>query len=342
MKMRPNHLLFVGIIAMLAVAIPSPSLTQTAKSQLPKEITFATAREGTVYYTMTVGMANIINKYTPMKANVQPIGFIRQWGPSMQKGDVQLSMQGLMGSYAYHYGALYWKDQPSHKWLQQLTSGHGGKYGFFVRADSNIRKIPDLVGKKFYVLLPAVPLLWYAADGIFEYYGIRHEDVHELTVTSWAEAVQEVIDGRADAVITSLGAGFPRIQRAGGCRVLPITKEAGDYLHKKYPFYSRVIVPAGYMGLPKDTSLVVDPVILLTHRDVPADVTYTVLKALYDHHAEFSAVHAEAKEWSLHNATKAHLIPYHSGAMRYLKEKGLWTNELDQFQKEALAKELKK
>ena len=342
MKKQANHLLFVVIIAMLALVKPSAGFTQTAKSQLPKEITFGTAREGTVYFTMTVGMANIMTKYTPMKVNVQPIGFIRQWGPSMEKGDVHLALQGLMGSFAYHYGALYWKDLPAHTWLQQLTSGHGGNYGFFVRADSKIHTIPDLVGKKFYCLLPAVPLLWYAADGIFEYYGIRHEDVKELKVTSWAEAVQEVVDGRADCVITTLGAAFPKIQRAGGCRVLPITKEAGDYLHKKYPSFGRTIVPAGYMGLPEDTALITDPVVLLTHRDVPEEVTYTVLKALYDHHDEFVPVHVEAKKWTLDNAVKAQLIPYHSGAIKYLKEKGLWTKELEQFQQDALAKNLKK
>lgn len=319
---------------------PSPAPAPPPAPQLPKEITFTTALEGTVYYTLTVGMADIINKNTPMKCIVQPIGFIMQWGPSMEKGDVHLSMQSTSGSYAYHYGALWWKDKPSYLWLQQLTSGNEGKYAFHVRADSKIKTIPDLVGKKLYCNLPAVPMIMAFVDGVFEYYGIKHEDVQELVVTDWAEAVQEVIDRRADCVITTVGAAYPKIKQAGGCRILPVSKEAAEHTSKKYPFYSYSIAPVGYLGLTEDALVLTDPVILLTHKAVPAEVTYTVLKALYDNYDKFAPVHAEAKDWTLDRAARNQCIPYHSGAIKYLKEKGLWTPKLEQFQKDVLAKDL--
>jgi hypothetical protein len=177
-------------------------------------------------------------------------------------------------------------------------------------------------------------------DGLFEYYGIQHKDVKELVITDFNEAVAEVIDGRADCVITAIGAAYPKIKQAGGCRILPISKEAALYQNKKYPFHSHDIVPAGYLGLPQETLVMTDPQILLTHRDVPEEVTYRVLRALYDHQKELAEIHADGKDWTLERANKFRSIPYHSGAIRFLKEKGLWTAELEQFQKQALARDL--
>lgn len=342
MKKRAKHLLSVAIVAMVFVLLLVGFTPVTPASQLPSEITFATAREGTVSYIMAVGKSKIITQYTPMKCIVQPIGFLMQWGPSMAKGDVQISHQSCSGSYAYHYGALWWKDKPSHTWLQQLTSGSDLKYGFHVRADSDIHTIRDLIGKKLYCYFPAVPAMMPFVEAIFEYYGVKPGQVKQLTITNFAESVQEVIDRRADCVITAVGAAFPKIQRAGGCRILPISKEAAEYENKKNPFHSHRIEPAGYLGFPKATLLLTDPQMLLTHKNVPEEVTYTVLKALYDHYEELKAIHADGKDWSLDRAAKFRSIPYHSGGIRFLKEKGLWTGEHEQFQKDALAKDLKK
>ncbi len=341
MKKRANCLSLCLILFVLLV-IPITGFSQSPATILPKEITYATAREGTVSYIIAVGQSNIITKYSSMKCNVQPIGFIMQWGPSMKKGDIQLSHQSASGSYAYHYGALWWKDKPSQTWLQQLTSGSDIKYGFHVRADSKIQTIRDLVGKKLYCNFPAVPSMMPFVDGILEFYGVQHKDVKELVITDFAESVEEVIDGRADCVITAVGAAYPKIKQAGGCRILPISKEAAEYQNKKYPFHSYFIAPAGYLGLPKDTLLLTDPQILLTHKDVPEEVTYRVLKTLYEHYGELQTIHADGKDWTLERANKFRSIPYHSGAIRFLKEKGLWTKDQEQFQKEALAKDLKK
>jgi len=323
----------------MGIALIVPGIAMAQSGTLPSQITFATAREGTVSYILAVGKAKVITKYTPMKCIVQPIGFLMQWGPSMAKGDVQISHQSCSGSYAYHYGALWWNKKPSHLWLQQLTSGSTLKYGFHVRANSDIKSVKDLEGKKLYCYFPAVPSMMPFVNGVFEYYGVDPKKVKQLTITNFAESVQEVIDKRADCVITTIGAGFPKINRAGGCRILPISKEAAEFENKKYPFHSYTVVPAGYLGLPQDTLLLEDPQILLTHRDVPEAVTYTVLKALYDHNDELKAIHAEGKDWSLETAPKFKAIPYHVGAIKFLKEKGLWTAEHDRFQKEALAKD---
>lgn len=342
MSKYANHSKFTVFLAALLLAFSQIAPVQVQGAGLPKKITFASSREGTVSYILAVGMSKIITKYTPMKCIVLPIGFIMQWGSSMKNGEVQLALQSASGSKAYHYGALWWKNKPSHTWLRQLTSGSDLKYAFMVRADSNIHTIKDLEGKKFYCYFPSVPSMMPIVNGIFDYYKVDRSKVKELTITSFSEAISEVIDGRADCVICTVGSAFPRIQQAGGCRILPISKEAAEFENKMYPFDSYDIVPAGYQGLPKKTLVMTDPEILLTSKDVPEGVTYAVLNALYDHLDELAQINPEARDWTMERAARFHSIPYHAGAIQFLKEKGLWTPELAQFQKEALAKDSEK
>jgi len=166
-------------------------------------------------------------------------------------------------------------------------------------ADSKIYTIRDLIGKKFYCNLPGAPSMMLFVDGIFEYYGVKHTDVKELIIPDFAEAVEEVIDGRADCVITSLGAAFPKIQQAGAAGSCRLAKKRRCIRTRSTRLWSHMIAPAGYLGLPKDTLLLTDPQVLDTSRDVPEEVTYTALKAIYDHYDQLAAVHADAKEWSI-------------------------------------------
>jgi len=101
-------------------------------------------------------------------------------------------------------------------------------------------------------------------------------------------------------------------------------------------------VPAGYLGLPAETLVMTDPQILLTHKDVPEEVTYQVLRAIYDHQDEVAAMHTDGKEWTLDRSNRFRSIPYHAGAIKFLKEKKLWTAQHEDFQKQALTKDFKK
>jgi len=44
------------------------------------------------------------------------------------------------------------------------------------------------------------------------------------------------------------------------------------------------------------------------------------------------------KEWSLQGAVKNPEIPFHTGAIKYYKEKGVWSGQLEERQKELLDK----
>ena len=59
-------------------------------------------------------------------------------------------------------------------------------------------------------------------------------------------------------------------------------------------------------------------------------------KAIYGHHDEWKKVHCFARQWKLKKATLIRVIPFHVGAVRYYKEQGVWTSELEGQQKALL------
>jgi TRAP-type uncharacterized transport system substrate-binding protein len=52
-------------------------------------------------------------------------------------------------------------------------------------------------------------------------------------------------------------------------------------------------------------------------------LAYQITKLLHEHTADLVAVHSAAKEISLKNAVVGSPIPFHPGALRFYKEKGL-------------------
>jgi hypothetical protein len=62
------------------------------------------------------------------------------------------------------------------------------------------------------------------------------------------------------------------------------------------------------------------------------DTMYKVTKALFDNIDEFHGFHATAKEWTIQETLDEPTIPYHPGAVRYFKERKVWTPELEKEQ----------
>ena len=63
--------------------------------------------------------------------------------------------------------------------------------------------------------------------------------------------------------------------------------------------------------------------VLIASPNVKEDVIYNITKALIENQTELASAHAKGKELSLQTATKGVSIPFHPGAVKYYKEKGV-------------------
>jgi hypothetical protein len=107
-------------------------------------------------------------------------------------------------------------------------------------------------------------------------------------------------------------------------RILPIADDIAAKLTQKYPFLAAVKVPANsYKGQTADVPTVAVNAVLIAGTQLKDDMVYNLTKALFDNQADLAAAHAKGKELNAQFAVKGVSIPYHPGAVKYYKEKGL-------------------
>ena len=101
-------------------------------------------------------------------------------------------------------------------------------------------------------------------------------------------------------------------------------EESGFF--KKYPYFSKVVIPAGtYKGVDRDVPSFQDSALWVANKDVPADVVYTLLSKIYTDEglAHMVNVKKTAKAMSVKDGIKGIVTPLHPGAIKFWKEKGI-------------------
>jgi hypothetical protein len=84
------------------------------------------------------------------------------------------------------------------------------------------------------------------------------------------------------------------------------------------------VIPANsYKGVTKDVKTAAVNAVLIAHPKLSTDVVYNLTKALFENQAELGAAHAKGKVLSLQGAATGVSIPFHPGATKYYKEKGV-------------------
>ena len=141
----------------------------------------------------------------------------------------------------------------------------------------------------------------------------------------FGESVELMKEGGLDATLQSAGLGVASISDLATSipiTLLPVPPEIvakiGD------PAYLSKPIPAGtYRGQDRAVMTAAINNLLMTRQDVPADVVYTMTKAMFDNMAKLTTAHAAAKGLSLEHAAQGSPVPLHPGAERYYRQAGL-------------------
>lgn len=197
-------------------------------------------------------------------------------------------------------------------------------------ADSGIVKFEDLKGKRVGVGAPnsGVEL---NARMMFEAHGMTYQDCR-VDYLSYGEAIDQMKNGQCDAAFVTSGLGNATIRELGISKQLafvPVEGEALKRLMQKYPFYVETKIPADVYGSGKDTTTAAVMNIMLVDVKLPADVVYDLLENIYSEKG-LAAIHTS------HNQAKQNIlletgtrgiagtsVPFHDGAQKFYKDKGL-------------------
>lgn len=89
--------------------------------------------------------------------------------------------------------------------------------------------------------------------------------------------------------------------------------------------YFKEAVPAHtYPGLTSDVGVVAVANVLVVDARMPDDLAYDLTRVLFEKQRELAAVHPEGAKLTLATAIDGSPAPFHPGAIRYYRERGVW------------------
>lgn len=318
-----KSLLRKATLVIMAAALAAACALPAAAADV--RLAIGTASTGGTWYPLGGGVANMINKYVKgYQAAAHPSGAsIENIRAVMKKQDgLALSMPDT-AFQAYH-GQEAFAGKPV-KELRGLMSTYPIDIQFFVLADSPMKTIKDLKGKKVAVGAPGSGTEAMARY-VLKVYGLTYDDIDEqfLSATETSEALK---DGNIDAGIVTLGTPAPTLMDLAtqrDIRFLDIEPEVADKINKEFPaYFPRTIAAGTYKGQDKPHHTLGWMGIFVVHQDMTDQLAIGILKALFDHKDELDRIHAQFTKITPENAVKGMPIPWHPGAEKFYKDKGL-------------------
>lgn len=292
-----------------------------------KQLVIGTSGTGGTYYPLGGGMAAIINKYIPgVNATAIPSGGTIENIRAVTKGTQHLGMGMPQQVFEAYKGIGPFKGKP-HEELRALLNHCSTEIQIYVAEESPINSLYDLKGKNYRVTVgPPGSGLESFAKYLLGLYGVTYNDIREQFLTQ-TEATEAMKDGNIDMAFVSMGTPGPTLIdlfQARKIRFIDIEPEIIARIRKEMPAFLPSTVPAGtYPRMAKPHHTVTNRAILFARKAFPEDLAYEFLKQFFDHKPEIDAMHAHFKIITLQTAIEGMLIPLHSGAMRYYKEKGI-------------------
>lgn len=326
-----------------AIAVATFIITlgpDSALAQLPRSAAVATHAVGSLYNAIGTGIATVVSRHTPMTVRVQPFAGPPAWLPSMDQGNTDMGVLTSADAVTSYKGIIHYK-RPF-KNVRILLVGGAIRLGFYVRKDAPIQTTADLKGKRVPTDFPGIPIVMLSSTAALASAGLTYKDIIKVPVSDLQAGNQAFMEGRTDAGWHSLGS--PAVEEAnarlGGVRWLPVndSAEGAAKLASVYPGSYPAIVKAGTAtGMVKDAALLNNDIYLVGAKVLSDEAGYAVVKALWENMGELWAAYPALKSWQqARMVSKNAFIPYHPGAIKFFKEKGVWDNSMDELQAKLL------
>lgn len=194
-----------------------------------------------------------------------------------------------------------------------------------VTMDPEIKSVADLKGKKVSIGAAGSGVYFNAMD-VLAAAGLTEADIIPQ-YQSFGDSADALKDRKIDAAFIVAGAPTPAIQElctSATAYLVPIDGDIAAKLMAASPYYTTYKVPAGtYNGQTEDVTTVTVKATLIVSTSADEDAVYNVTKAIFDNIDTITAAHAKGAELSLQNATDGMTAPFHAGAAKYFKEKGI-------------------
>jgi TRAP transporter TAXI family solute receptor len=308
----------------------------------PRILRWVTFPAGSVNHVMTSGMASVVDTHMKISSRVASYTGYRDYVPLIDKGEADLGILNALDAWgAYNGKAPFY--QARHKNLRLLRSAPAGKVTILVPANSRFKTVADLKGAKVAGGYDAHMVCRYLAEAVLATGGLGWKDLTVVPMASVLPGIQAMMDGRVEAS-TCAAPGMPIIREADariGVRWLPVntSPEAVKRMKEIFPGSFPDTLKAGQApGLKEDIPVLGYHFYLTSSTQTDENTVYQITRTMWDHNEELFKINPQLKFWTDDQAVASSAtIPYHPSAIRFYKEKGVWTPELERVQQDLLS-----
>ncbi len=333
-------ILTIILIGSLILGGCAPAGTSAGKLVIPA------LPPGSSWYSMMLVLSQVINKNTDLTAIVEPLTNPLVFADLMMEGNAHLMMlQADLQRYTFTgkkgklAPAIWPETRPAYPGMRLLMGGNNGYYGVVTGEFTGIKNLQQLRGKKFAMLYPTLSAQQYA-EAMLKHLGI--DPTKDLTALEYPFPTGALVDlsmKKIDAVITTLGGSkVVEADAKVGIIWLPIDQETVDYLHNIDSDIESAVAGTYIPGVKQPTQVIKLLNSFLCDKSLDEKVAYQIVKAICEHAKEAAGATWEVTEWTKERAIVTNaFVPYHPGAIKYFKEQGMWTSELDALQTRLLS-----
>jgi TRAP transporter TAXI family solute receptor len=329
---------WLGGIGIVLIAL---TLTASfAPAAVPRSATLATHAVGSLYNALGTGIATVVSRHTPMTVRVQPFAGPPAWLPSLDKGETDMGILTSADAIAAYTGSIIYK-KPFRN-TRILVVGGVLQLSFYVAKDSPMETVADLRGKRVPTDFPGIPIAGLSSRAVLAANGLTYNDIVKVPVSDLIANTQAFLEGRTDTAWFSVGS--PAVEEANARKGVKFLSSASiPELAKKmaeiYPGSYPSVVKAGKAtAVVKDTIFLTNDIYLIAAREMSDETAHAVVKALWEFNEELGAAYPALKQWRRERmVSNRAMIAYHPGAVKFFKEKGVWSSEMETLQAKLLS-----
>lgn len=280
-------------------------------------------------YQLAVGLSKVLKQKSDINATPQSAKGMVGQARILNKNGAQFAfgLGGPIGAWAYQ-GVRRFKDEGPKKNLRAILSYPAGSLQWLALADSDLKNVSELKGKKVSVGSASSTTQTFARL-LLPAHGLEEGSYTERT-PGFSGGFGALRDRNVDAHLTVGRPPMSAVQELTALKKIRLLDmdpaSVAKVIKENGPGLAASTIDKGVYG---DNHVNVGPVNSLaiffgfsTNEETSADLVYEVTKALFENLPELQKTTKAAKGISLESACSGLALPLHEGAKRYYKEVG--------------------
>ena len=286
------------------------------------KLSIASGSSGVTYYMVGTALSQVMQRVDPnLICSSEATGGTSENISLISSEESSIGMGMADDIVSAYMGKRDYEGMPADN-LRVIAAGSANTFQIFVLADSDIKTLADLKGKK--VSLGPAGAPYFASDLLESTHGYIKGKDYKGQYLAHDQAADALSDGNVDAVIVTIafpGSAFSNLAFTKNIRVISLTDEERKAAMAAHGTWVPSTMPANtYNGQKEDAQSLAIPVWLFTYAAMDDDAIYRAAKAIFENTDKLRLITPEAGKYSLATALQGIMIPVHPGAQKYIDE----------------------